>query len=190
MSPRTKEQNQQIQEKTRRQILMAALEAFANRGYTHTSVSYLAQQAGISKGLIYHYFASKEDVLLGIFNMLIEEGQHIIDDSNSTDARDQLRNTIDQSISFIEQQTDIMRFMYSLALQPEVLSSLEDVMERERKKAIARFNKIFAALGYEDPEKEAFFAGAILDGAGFGFMGMKNYPMSLIRDRLYEYYKL
>lgn len=190
MSPRTKAQNQEKQEKTRQQILMAALEAFARRGYANTSVSYLAQKAGISKGLIYHYFASKEQVLLGIFDLLLETGEQIMAGWDGLNSREKLRYTIDQSIAFIEQQSGVMRFMFSLALQPEVISDLEEVMEREKKKNIARFQEIFDDLGYQDPEQEALFTGAVLDGAGFGYLGLKNYPLEKIRAKLYDYYQL
>lgn len=190
MSPRTKEQNLKIQEKTRQQILMAALEAFANRGYAHTSVSFLAQKAGISKGLIYHYFESKEKVLFGIFDMLVEAGKHIIDEWGNMEPRDKLRYTIDQSIAFIEHQSDVMRFMFALSLQPEVITDLEVVMEREKKKSLDLFKGIFADLGYLDPEQEALFTGAVLDGAGVGFIGIKEYPLEKIKMRLYQYYNL
>ena len=169
---------------------MTALEAFANRGYAHTSVSYLAKQAGISKGLIYHYFDSKEAVLLGIFNMLMEQGHQIMMAWEGLSGREKLKHTIDSSLQYIEHQSDIMRFMLSLALQPAVIADLEEVMISEKKKSIARFTELFEELGYKDPEKEAFFAGAILDGAGFGYLGLKDYPLQEIREKLYDYYQL
>lgn len=190
MSPRTKAQNLEIQERTRQQILMAALEAFANRGYAHTSVSFLAKKAGISKGLIYHYFDSKEAVLLGIFDMLMEQGHKIMMDWEELSGKEKLKHTIDSSLQYIEHQSDIMRFMFSLALQPEVIADLEEVMLKEKKKSIAHFTGLFEELGYQEPEKEAFFAGAIMDGAGFGYLGMKDYPLEKIREKLYEYYQL
>ena len=190
MSPRSKAQNIELQEKSRQQIIMAALEAFAQKGYAHTSVSYIAQQAGISKGLIYHYFDSKEQVLLGIFDLLLEQSAHIMDGWDKLNPKERLKYTIDQSLAFIQHQHQIMRFMFSLALQPDVISSLEPVMEREKKKNLDQFIALFADLGYADPTKEAMFTGAILDGAGFGFVGMKDYPLELIRKKLYEYYDL
>jgi len=44
-------------------ILDVALELFAERGVEGTSMKSLAQRAGISAGLIYHYFDSKSDLL-------------------------------------------------------------------------------------------------------------------------------
>lgn len=45
-------------------ILLAAKRLFFSQGFEGTSVEAIAKAAGMSKGLIYHYFRSKEDILL------------------------------------------------------------------------------------------------------------------------------
>jgi TetR/AcrR family transcriptional regulator, fatty acid metabolism regulator protein len=51
----------------RKQILKAAVEVFAERGFHRTRVSDIAKRAGVAYGLIYHYFDSKDDVLNSLF---------------------------------------------------------------------------------------------------------------------------
>jgi TetR/AcrR family fatty acid metabolism transcriptional regulator len=51
----------------RRQILDAAVRTFADLGYHGARVSDIAEHAGVAHGLLYHYFASKEEVLQTIF---------------------------------------------------------------------------------------------------------------------------
>ena len=51
----------------RKQILRAAVEVFAERGFHRTRVSDIAKRAGVAYGLIYHYFESKDDVLNSVF---------------------------------------------------------------------------------------------------------------------------
>ena len=48
-------------------IIAAAAQVFAQRGYSGTSVAEIAVQAGIGKGTIYEYFASKEDLFFAVF---------------------------------------------------------------------------------------------------------------------------
>ncbi|MBN9387732.1 MAG: TetR/AcrR family transcriptional regulator [Chloroflexi bacterium] len=60
--PRTEEANQQIREERYQQILMAALKIFAHKGLTDTRIADIAAATGMSQGLIYRYFASKEEV--------------------------------------------------------------------------------------------------------------------------------
>lgn len=46
------------------QILAAALEEFAERGYAGARMAAVAARAGVAKGLIYHYFPSKAELFL------------------------------------------------------------------------------------------------------------------------------
>ena len=46
------------------EILEAALHIFAERGYANTKLEDVAAKVGVTKGTIYHYFATKEDLLL------------------------------------------------------------------------------------------------------------------------------
>jgi AcrR family transcriptional regulator len=51
----------------RQRILQAAVRVFAEHGYHGSRVGDIAEDAGVAHGLLYHYFASKEDVLRTIF---------------------------------------------------------------------------------------------------------------------------
>jgi len=51
----------------RRQILDAAVRVFAEKGFTQCRVSDIAEEAGVAYGLVYHYFASKDEVLDTLF---------------------------------------------------------------------------------------------------------------------------
>ena len=48
-------------------ILDAAIRVFAEHGYHGARVSDIAEDAGVAHGLLYHYFASKDEVLRTIF---------------------------------------------------------------------------------------------------------------------------
>lgn len=50
----------------REEILRVSLRLFSRRGYHATSIRNIARAAGITEGLIYHYFESKEDLLKSI----------------------------------------------------------------------------------------------------------------------------
>jgi TetR/AcrR family transcriptional regulator, fatty acid metabolism regulator protein len=55
------------QEEKRRLLLDAAVRVFARKGYHASRVGDIAEEAGVAYGLLYHYFDSKEDVLLTVF---------------------------------------------------------------------------------------------------------------------------
>jgi AcrR family transcriptional regulator len=48
-------------------ILDAAVRVFANQGFHACRVSDIADEAGVAYGLVYHYFASKDEVLDTLF---------------------------------------------------------------------------------------------------------------------------
>lgn len=56
----------------RAQILTAATEVFAAKGFHRAATKEIARSAGIAEGTIYNYFDSKEDLLLGILHQLNE----------------------------------------------------------------------------------------------------------------------
>ena len=56
-------------ERSREQILAASLKLFSHRGYGATSVRDIAEEAGLSKGNVYHHFPDKE----AIFRALLDQ---------------------------------------------------------------------------------------------------------------------
>ena len=53
-------------ERTRRRILEAGLDLFSRRGYEGASMDDIALELEATKGLLYHYFRSKQDILAAI----------------------------------------------------------------------------------------------------------------------------
>ena len=49
------------------QILAAALACFARQGYFETRMDDIVRESGLSKGALYHHFASKQEVFMGLF---------------------------------------------------------------------------------------------------------------------------
>ena len=66
-------------------IAAAALSLFAEKGYAATSVGQIADAAGIGKGTVYEYFASKEEIfvhainnwILDLINRMVERTRNI-----------------------------------------------------------------------------------------------------------------
>src|SRR5919199_26130 len=59
-------------EKSRQQILEAALELFSHRGYGATSVRDIAEAAGLSKGNVYHHFPDKETIFRALLDQYFQ----------------------------------------------------------------------------------------------------------------------
>src|SRR6266516_6003723 len=59
----------------RKQILDAATQVFAEKGFHRATIKDIARVAGIADGTIYTYFPSKTAVLLGILHRLNESAE-------------------------------------------------------------------------------------------------------------------
>ena len=60
---------------TRTNILKVALLLFLEKGYKNVSYQDLVKRSGLSKGAIYHYFSSKEELLVAVFDMFSESSK-------------------------------------------------------------------------------------------------------------------
>jgi len=55
-------------ERRREELLDAAERAYAERGISRTTVSDVARAAGVTRGLVYHYFPKTQDLLDGVLD--------------------------------------------------------------------------------------------------------------------------
>ena len=70
---RSAKDNQEIRDARREEILAAAARVFAEKGLANTKISDIASAAGLSHGLVYHYFESKDAVFGAIVDQMIEK---------------------------------------------------------------------------------------------------------------------
>ncbi len=191
MSPRTPEQQAAIREQSRRLILNKALELFASRGYHDTTMDELARNAGVSKGLIYHYYPGKKELLTAI----IEDGFSSFSDPGElleqSDSREVLAFILDEFMRLAEDSIRFWRLYYSLILQPGVFEETIEQFRSHFSEMRNLLTSLFRELDYENPEQEAlFFAGAV-EGLLMQYMiDVENYPLKIMRDFIVSRYNL
>jgi AcrR family transcriptional regulator len=84
VTPATKNEPRFVRRKDARpgEILDAALDLFVERGFAATRLEDVAQRAGVSKGTVYLYFDSKEDLFKAVIRSglvrAIEEGEKLV----------------------------------------------------------------------------------------------------------------
>jgi AcrR family transcriptional regulator len=71
--PRNKEANQKVKDERRNQILSSALTLFATKGLAATKISDIAVKSGMSQGLIYHYYKSKEEIFTWLIGSAMQK---------------------------------------------------------------------------------------------------------------------
>jgi AcrR family transcriptional regulator len=59
-------------------LTRVSVELFAAQGYAQTSVQQIVDAAGVTKGALYHYFKSKDDLLFDIYDRILSlQKQHL-----------------------------------------------------------------------------------------------------------------
>jgi len=114
----------------RARILDAAVIEIAGHGYYHTTVAMIATRAGVADGTIYLYFASKEEILVGLFERAMErfiaEGLRLPVEG---DAAQRLRALITLHLNLLGRDRDL-----AIVFQVELRHSLHflDLFSRSR----------------------------------------------------------
>jgi len=96
------------------EILKAAREIFAKKGYDDTTLGEIAHHAEYGKGTIYNYFTSKDELFYGIIEQIIDE---IVDLARSAvsdttgGAREKLAAYAKAMISYSHAHSDIFRLI-------------------------------------------------------------------------------
>jgi AcrR family transcriptional regulator len=103
----------------RTQILDAAAQVFAERGFHRTTVHDVAKAAGIADGTIYNYFENKSALLLGILDRLNEAERQAIEaaQAQATDLRTFTHRYFQNHLLvFANQNQDLLRVVLSEVL--------------------------------------------------------------------------
>ena len=90
-------------EQRRAQLLSLGLQLFADRSYDEISIDELASAAGISKGLLYHYFPSKRDFYIACVRMAANQLVQRTFQAENIEPLDQLRRGLNAYLDFVEE---------------------------------------------------------------------------------------
>ncbi|MFN3939763.1 MAG: TetR/AcrR family transcriptional regulator [Chitinophagales bacterium] len=192
MTPRTSAQFGEIRAKSREKIILAAMQMFAQKTFHNTTVSDISKAAGISKGLIYNYFETKEDILKGIIEYMFSIGDKIMEESlNKQTPKDELCTMIEQIFTYLDKQSAVSRMLIPLALELGNFNYVNDVIEQKMENYLPKLTDIMQKLGFEDAEMEAMALGVLFDGISLDYNVMgKKFPAKRIQQYLYKRYGL
>ena len=102
--PRSPKDNEEIRAARRAEIVDAATRVFAEKGFAKAKVTDIAAAAGLSHGLVYHYFPSKDAVFGAIADKMLERLRYELelDHERAIDrivvSLERRRETIDQPV--------------------------------------------------------------------------------------------
>jgi AcrR family transcriptional regulator len=180
--PRTPAENDRIRRATSKQILKTALSLFCDRGYYSTSIEEIAKQAQISKGLLYHYFRSKAEVLAALVDLRIDEMLLVMNAARSQpNPAEQIRHIAEGALADVQRQPDVFRFYLNLFSQPKldpVVAKSSQKLKDEQSRQFKVQTQMFEKLGVKNPRQRSLYFSATLQGIMLMFSTYpENFPL-------------
>lgn len=178
---------------TKGSLLQAALKVFSTNGYHGSSVSDIAKEAKVSKALFYHYFDSKNDLLVIFAKQRLEEWIPLIENLETIkDPKERITYLINFVLSELEIRSDWIRFLYMLYLSAEGVAAIQEAMKKYK----TQFDRLFAAeqqlykdLGCTDPDDEATYLRSVLQGISLEYLlSGKSYPLNTMKGKIMKRY--
>lgn len=191
MSPRSKKQFEAMRQQSMENIADAALRLFGEKGYHSTSIAQIAREAGVSKGLLYNYFESKEALLHFIILHAVEVGEALLErslsDNDSPQA--QLRAFTEGTLALLQKDPVFWRLLTALAFQQDILEGVMPELMEKQGDAMAKIIAVFKQLGVSNPEEEAMYYSAVMDGIALQFVQMPDgYPLERMKAMVLKRY--
>ncbi len=169
--PRTEKQFKELREHKRLHIMNTAIELFANKGFASTSINMIASHASISKGLIYNYFESKEELIKTIIHNGFDKFLTEFDaNKDGVLTKDEFIYFIDRTFEILENNLHFWKIYFMVLAQPEVMKLAEEKLMELITPFLKTLSEFFASQGYINPMAHARLFGAMMDGVSLNYM--------------------
>jgi len=189
MSPRSATKNKEIREETMERIMEAAFLLIARQGYESTSISQIAKEAGVSKGLLYNYFLGKEDLLEKLIQNAMSQGDQVMAMVITHDPATTLENIFKWLFKELRERPDYWRLITELTLKVDKFAFVHDIAVEKMQGYIALLQGLFTEIGFEDPAGEARVVAALFDGIAIQAVVLKeDYPLDELEKILIAKY--
>jgi AcrR family transcriptional regulator len=189
MSPRTKQQNDEIRLESSKKIIEAAFELIARNGYESTSISQIAEKAGVSKGLVYNYFESKEELLERMVQGAFSEGEVALQNLITNDPARTLENFFKLFFNELRQRPEHWRLITELTFKIDKFKFVHDIAVEKINGYTTLFESLLTQIGIPNPKGEAKLIAALFDGIGVQYLVIReNYPLNEIETYLINKY--
>lgn len=181
--PRTEKQFSELRKQKREHIMRNALELFAEKGFDATSINMIASRAKISKGLIYNYFESKEDLIIVIIHDGFDTFLREFDQNNDgIITNNEVINFLDVSFDLLRKNLGFWKLYFMVVAQPQVLKLVENKLMEMVAPFIEMLTQYYERKGYENPGAHARLFGALMDGIMLNYIAEpKNFPVDEIK---------
>jgi AcrR family transcriptional regulator len=175
-------------QKGKQKLFDAAMKLFESQGYFATTVEQIAIEAGVSKGLVYNYFKSKEDLLVG----LIEETNDKIESVAETltpkaSIEESLSLFINNFLNYLKREKKFLKLQLTMMLMPELKDVVNKPLQQRANLLLKILNDWFEQANSIQPKNKARLFLAMLDGVALHYLSVyEQYPLLSIKPQLMQ----
>ncbi|MFA6240787.1 MAG: TetR/AcrR family transcriptional regulator [Candidatus Hydrogenedentales bacterium] len=147
---RNPEQNQQMKDARKERIFSAAVRLFAAKGLSATKIADIATASGMSSGLLYHYFNSKEEIFTELIRTAFDKMNAACKGLASMDAppHKKISMAIDALLKSLDESEDFARTCVLIAqatISDAIPEEAKAVIESEYRRPYQVIARIMAA---------------------------------------------
>jgi len=126
------QRGKQIAQLRKRQITGAAYEIIAEKGYYNFTMMDIAKRAGVSSGLIHHYFKDKENMLVTLLREMQQTVRITTEQAieEVVDPRKKLEIFMDRAFDLVESNKEYLYVTYDFLTQIKYNERMQRIMSK------------------------------------------------------------
>ena len=172
----------------KQKLLDAATKLFESQGYFSTTVEQITEEAGVSKGFVYNYFSSKEELLAALIEAATSQMALVAETLVPSESIEEtLSIFLDRFLNFLKAEKRFLKLQLTLMLMPELK---QVVIGPQQKRAVLLLNMLSQWLrkaGVSQPKAKARLFLAMLDGVALHYLCIyEQYPLSTMKPQLMQ----
>ena len=170
-------------------ILDTATHLFSKNGFEKTSVNAICEAANVSKGLVYHHFKSKNEILIAIYEQATQ--QMILMNSQKTEKKpvDCILDIIETVFIQLKNNKEFYQLNLNIMFQPTTKKLLEHQI---KERATLLFNSVKSIFEKIDPINSKILSYvfiAEIDGIALSYLSsFEKYPLKEMKNQLIKKY--
>jgi AcrR family transcriptional regulator len=175
-------------QKGKQKLFDAATKLFESQGYFATTIEQITIEAKVSKGLVYHYFKSKEELLAGLIAHTTDKMESVaVTLTPVVSVEESLSQFIDTFLNYLNDEKRFLKLQLTLMLMPELKEIVNKPLQERADLLLKIVVEWFKMAGIAEPEDKARLFLAMLDGVALHYLSIyDNYPLNSMRPILLQ----
>lgn len=172
----------------KQKLLDAATKLFESQGYFSTTVEQITEEAGVSKGLVYNYYSSKEALLAGLIEAATSQMASVAETLEPSESIEESFSLfLDRYLNFLKTEKRFLKLQLTLMLMPELKQVVIGPQQKRAALLLDMLNHWLRKAGVSQPKAKARLFLALLDGVALHYLCIyEQYPLRTMKPQLMQ----